>query len=537
MATNLVFKIKEVLSVTMLYLHNGRIFDGETFLPPGEALLIEKNTIFRIGREEELRNLPEFAAAIPLNAQGGTILPAFTDSHVHLASAARHRFGLNCSGTTSREEVLEMIREEARKREPGQWIYGILLNEQNWKNPVLPERKDLDALDIPNPVLLVRICTHIHVANSRGLALGEALDEKGALSQEARSRGILQENEARPVTDALARALRKDPRMNQAFQQLFREFLEAGIGEVHVIGGRSIGLGDELGYYEILHRRGNLPLRIIGYYDDMPNIPVTSGFGNFWVRYGGCKLYLDGSLGGGTAALTEPYADRPGTGTLLYSDTQLTELLQEMGDRRIQPQIHAIGDAAIDQLIRCVRKAKEEGATWPYPVKASHLQVCRPDQVQQLGELEIAGDVQPHQLVSDVHMAPARLGEKRKDWCFPFRSMMDAGVLLVGSSDCPVEPINPLLGIRGALVRQNPESYPREGWNPAEKISLEEALAMYTRNPARLTGRDDKKGSLRQGCRADITVLDKDLSSLKPDELPGVQTRAVLVNGAVRYSA
>ncbi|HPJ27207.1 MAG TPA: amidohydrolase family protein, partial [Synergistaceae bacterium] len=298
----------------------------------------------------------------------------------------------------------------------------------------------------------------------------------------------------------------------------------------------SIGLGDELGYYEILHRQGKLPLRIVGYYDDMPNIPVTSGFGNFWVRYGGCKLYLDGSLGGGTAALTEPYADRPGTGTLLYSDAQLTELLREMGERYLQPQIHAIGDAAIDQLIRCVRKVKQEGVAWPYPVKASHLQVCRPDQVQQLGELEIAGDVQPHQLVSDVHMAPARLGEKRKDWCFPFRSMINAGVLLVGSSDCPVEPIDPLLSIRGALVRQNPEGYPREGWNPAEKISLEEALAMYTRNPARLTGRDDKKGSLRQGYRADITVLDKDLSSLEPDELPGVKTRAVLVNGTVRYS-
>ena len=522
--------------MTMLYLHNGRIFDGESFLPLGYALLLQKNMIFRIGREEELRNLPEFASASSLDAGGGTILPVFADSHVHMASAARHRLGVDCSRATSREEVLEILREEARSCEPEQWIDGVLLDEQNWENPVLPERKDLDALNIPNPVLLVRICTHIHVANSQALARGEALEGAGSIPKEAYSRGILQEDEARPVTEALARALRKDPRMDQAFQELFRKFLEAGIGEVHVIGGRSIGLGDELGYYEVLHRRGDLPLRIVGYYDDIPNIPVTSGFGNFWVRYGGCKLYLDGSLGGGTAALTEPYADRPGKGTLLYSDEKLTELLREMGERSLQPQIHAIGDAAIDQLIRCVRTVKEEGISWPYPVKGSHLQACRPDQVQQLAELGIAGDVQPHQLVSDVHMAPARLGEERKDWCFPFRSMMDAGVLLVGSSDCPVEPINPLLGIRGAMVRQNTQGYPREGWNEAEKISLEQALGMYTSNPARLTGRDHVKGYLRQGYRADITVLDKDLTTLEPEELPGVRVRKVLVNGKVQYS-
>ncbi len=512
----------------MLYLHNGRIFDGETFLPPGEALLIQKNNIFRRGKEEELRALPEYAAATPLDARGGTILPAFTDSHVHLASAARHRLGMDCSRAASQEEILEMIREEARRTEPDQWIYGVLLNEQNWKDPRLLQRADLDALDIPNPVLLVRICTHIHVANSKGLALG---------GMDPTSRGILEESEARPVTDALARSLRRDPRMDSAFQQLFREFLEAGIGEVHVIGGRSIGLGDELGYYEILHRRGGLPLRIVGYYDDLPNIPVTSGFGNFWVRYGGCKLYLDGSLGGGTAALSAPYADRPGTGTLVHSDGELTDLLREMGERQIQPQIHAIGDAAIDQLIRCVRTAREEGFSWPRPVKASHLQVCRPDQVEGLAELGIAGDVQPHQLVSDVHMAPERLGEERKDWCFPFRSMTDAGVLLVGSSDCPVEPINPLLSVRGALTRSNPEGYPREGWNPGEKLSLEEALRMYTSNPAHLTGRPDKKGYLRSGYRADITVLDRDLTVLKPDELLSVKTRTTLVNGEILYSA
>ena len=89
--------------VTMLYLHNGRIFDGETFLPPGEALLIQKNNIFRRGKEEELRTLPEFAAATPLDARGGSILPAFTDSHVHLASTARHRLGMDCSRAASRE--------------------------------------------------------------------------------------------------------------------------------------------------------------------------------------------------------------------------------------------------------------------------------------------------------------------------------------------------------------------------------------------------------------------------------------------------
>jgi predicted amidohydrolase YtcJ len=114
--------------------------------------------------------------------------------------------------------------------------------------------------------------------------------------------------------------------------------------------------------------------------------------------------------------------------------------------------------------------------------------------------------------------------------------MIDAGVLLVGSSDCPVEPINPLLGIRGAMVRQNTEGYPREGWNEAEKISLEEALRMYTSNPARLTGRSHVKGYLRQGYRADITVLDKDLLTLNPEEFPGVTVQAVLVNGKVQYS-
>ncbi len=506
-------------------LRGGKIWTGNPRAPRAEALLWYGSSLEAVGSEEEVRQHPLASKAQVVSLRGETVLPGMTDAHAHLGFYAKQRSALPLDQCSSLDEVKTLIRQRSALVGPDAWICGVRFNDTRWAENRLPTRQDLDSMDIPNPVLLSRVCCHVQVANSRGLLLA-------GFAPDAAPTGILYEGDGDPVVQAVERD-RKPEAYLRCLQEVCQEYTSYGVTSVHTCSAGSYGLGDDLATYQSMLLAGTLPLRIVFYTDDMPPPGFLSGLGNEWVRFGGFKLFLDGSLGGHTAALSAPYADDPSTTGMFNHETRaLIATMREAHRRGFQMEIHAIGDAALDQAIEALGALRDLGpCRAALPHRVNHVMICRPDQLEPLRALGVILDVQPVFVPGEIDMATARLGRERLSWAYPWKTFVDGGFVVTGSSDCPVEMPTPWRGIWGAVCRTDEAGNPAGGWIPEQKLSLDEALTLFTVNPALAVGEGRRRGRLAPGFLADVVVCGEDLFALSPDKLKDVLPRATLVGG------
>jgi predicted amidohydrolase YtcJ len=255
---------------------------------------------------------------------------------------------------------------------------------------------------------------------------------------------------------------------------------------------------------------------------------MSSGFGDDWLAYGGLKIFVDGAYGARTAALRAPFADAGHRGMLIHTDKELLTLVRAAFERDLQVMAHCLGDRALDVLLDQIEKVRALGIQNKWPVKFTHVELCHPDQLARMAAAGGFCDVQARQLVSDAPYLEQIVGPERKQQCFAFRSMIAAGLTLAGSCDAPVESTNPLTGIQAAVLRE-------PTMNPAERITLDEALRMYTINTQRMIRNDHRKGLLMPGYWADIAVFDTDLFAVPVERITDCRVAATVVDGRIRY--
>lgn len=282
--------------------------------------------------------------------------------------------------------------------------------------------------------------------------------------------------------------------------------------------------------------KGVLPIRVIAYHDKLPNLDFRSGYGNRFICYAGLKIFIDGALGGRTAALREPYSDDPSySGQFIRSDRELYGLMKEALLRDIQVQIHMIGDAAIDQAIRVTEKVtKDIGSKPRLPIRFNHVIVSPSDQLEHLLKLNTVLDIQPIQSYTDRLMAPLRLGEKRMRHTYPFRRLYDSGLLITGSSDAPMEDANPWRGIWAAVCRTDEKGRPLNHFKSDEVLTLEEALTIFTKNPYKAIGWEGY-GTITEGAKADFAILDCNPFETGVQSIRKVKAKATYLEGVKTY--
>ncbi|HPC75632.1 MAG: amidohydrolase [Thermovirgaceae bacterium] len=519
----------------------GSLWTGDPRRPRADALVVKGGDIVSVGSYEEVRNAPRPGGVEWIDAGRRTVLPGMTDSHLHLGALVKQGSALSLYEASSREDLLAMVRRKGAELGPGCWVHGVRFDNSRWPDTALPTLEELDDLGLPNPVLLVRVCTHVHVVNSRALQeaglSAEGLSGAGVVRDgRGRFTGALLEGFAGPVIRAMGRDSAGAVR---ALKETMLALASEGITGVHTCSAPSYGLGEDLGAYRALHERGELPVRVRLYSDEPLPGWKSSGEGDEWLCYGGRKFFLDGSLGGRTAAMTFPYEDAPSTrGALNMSDEEFLRQARDEHAAGNQLQVHAIGDAAVDQFIRAMVSL---GDLPPLPSglrhRVVHLQVCRPDQVRDLARLGAVCDVQPAFVPSDIAIAEGRIGRARLGWAYAWKSMLRAGLLLTGSSDAPVEPANPFRGVWAAVNRVDDEGRPAGGWLPSQKLTLDEALALFTVNAARAVGQGGRSGSLRPGSRADLVILDRDIGRTPPGELKDVKPLLTMAGGKITFQA
>jgi len=482
---------------------NARLWGRE-----GDAVVVKKGRIVGLGFEDSLRG--EMVGVKVIDAEGGTVIPLLHDSHAHPQPVLPEVVDLR--GVRSIEGVKKVLRSFKLRYKP-KYIVGRGWDQELLSEGRMPTADDIDEVVRDVPVILVRVCGHVAVVNSRMLKLAE---EAGLLPRYAdfievvdgRATGVIYEG----AIEAFKSLLPKPPDTDviRGLRRLLTSYLRLGVGYVNFV---SVG-GDVA---RLLSRalEGLKPGVRVGIYCSADEV-AKGGLEHFsGVRLCGVKDFSDGSLGGRTAYLSSDYSDAPGVrGVLLLSKGRLGVLWRAVKGLGLQLAIHAIGDEAIKRTISWARELKIPGSY----LRVEHASVTPPEVIESLRSYRPHVVVQPHFLVTDW-WAYSRLGTRVK-FLYAYRSLIDASLPLYGSSDYPVEPINPYLSISAAVTRGMLQRYGVE-----EAITVEEAFEMYFRDPCFGLSR------LRPGGEADLALVDGDLSGVSGYDVSGIRPILVSVSG------
>jgi predicted amidohydrolase YtcJ len=291
----------------------------------------------------------------------------------------------------------------------------------------------------------------------------------------------------------------------------------------------------------MLRDRGELTARIYSTQghgiEGLVSAGIRTGFGDDWIRIGGIKLFADGSMGSGTAAFFEPYADDPATkGLLIQSPEELAKDMREADAAGFQLVVHAIGDRANAIVIDAVEELVRANGLRDRRPRIEHAQVVRESDKARMAKLGIIASIQPSHCIDDMRWAERRIGRNRCAIAYDFRSFVDAGVRVAFGTDWFVEPLDPMIGLYAAVTRQFADGTPPGGWFPEEKITLAQAVEYYTLGSAYAQFAEKDKGSITPGKLADLVVLSQDIFRVEPREI--LQTKPVLtmVGGRVVFA-
>lgn len=440
------------------------------------------SVLVRNGRVHALDERPSGAREIDLG--GRAVVPGFFDSHAHMAQYGMYLDRLDLLEARNMEEALGLIRERIAKGDKGP-VVAVNFDETRWREGMVPTREELDSVSTSVPIVARRICGHLAVANS--LALEHFDRDQEGVHEES---GLLLEGPAldldsifppgeRQPHDALRRAIARGHALG------ITGFCEMTTTS-SVQAFRDLALGGGLKAWVRLYLMTGGP-------------PTLGRCGEPWhPENPGWKHFLDGSLGAHTAALSEPYADAPGTnGELLMEPSRIRSVVEEADRNGTQLAVHAIGDRAVHLLVSELARAP----AGPLPHRVEHLELAQREDLDQMAELGLIASMQPNFAGNWSHpggMNETRLGKGRWERTDAFRDVLDAGVELAFGSDSM--PPSPLYGIASAV------HHPVEG----QRLTVEEAVRAYTIGSAGAAGLDTYTGSLSPGKSADLVVLSSD---------------------------
>jgi hypothetical protein len=440
---------------------------------------------------------------------------------------------LELRNTKSIKELQTRLHEYAERNPEKNWILGGRWDEEKLVEKRYPTRYELDAAVSDRPVFLVRVCGHIAVANSRALQMARITGKTSIHSgraeldpQTGEPNGVLYENALNLVSKTVPKPTSEE--LEETCILACKRAVEAGLTCVHWI----IGSPGEIEAIQKLYSAGRMPLRIylgipISVLEPLTSLGLRTGFGNDMVKIGFVKILVDGSLGGHTAALEKPYSDKPDTcGMMLYNEKQLDQLFMKSHMAGLQIAVHAIGDRAIETVLNSFEKTLKKNPSNNHRHRIEHCSVLNPKLIKKMKKLRLVASVQPHFVPSDPWVVD-RVGQTRARWVYPFKTLMHEGLTLAAGSDCPVEPISPILGLWAAVTRKS---------SPEENLTVGEALRMYTLNAAYASFDENERGTIEVGKLADLTILSADPVSALPDEIKKIKVQMTIVNGNVVYS-
>ncbi len=483
--------------------------------PDADTLLIEGGRISAIGRREEVEPLAGDGAE-RIDLRGQSVLPGFVDAHVHLMHTGLVESGWRIDlGERTRAEAVDALRAAVDARGAAEWIVGYGWDESGWETRRYLTREELDRVAPDNPVLAIRMDGHLLTANSRALEQLPSTAPERLIDRDA---GLLREQ---AVTETVGRIAPDRTAAAEALDAAARLCHRLGVTSVHTMS-RLRNVPD------LMARRAERRLRVticpeVASFAAVESVGIGTGFGDPWLRFGGIKVFADGSIGARNAAVSEPYLTG-GVGELNHTDSELISMIRSAEAAGWQTVIHAIGDRAIEQVLMAHEAVSSDPACRH---RIEHFELPREGQIKRAAKLGMSVCMQPNFLgkwSGSESLYVDRIGVERDRASNPLRRIVDEGLTLAFGSDGM--PISPLYGLHWAV----------NGPYPDQRLSVAEAIERYTAASAWIGFGESDVGKVEPGMLADLVVLDEDPLD-GPDRIHERTVEMTFVGGEVAYLA
>jgi predicted amidohydrolase YtcJ len=523
-----------------LVLRGGRVWAGKG-LTAATAIAVKDGRVAALGTDADVAGLIAAGTRV-VELRGRLVVPGFNDAHVHFLSGGFGLLSVDLRDAKDEQDFAGRLAAHARGLPKGAWILEGNWDHEAWPAKTLPTRQLIDAATPDHPVFVQRLDGHMALANSLALRLAGVTrasrdPEGGTIVRDASGEptGIHKDNAEELVTRAIPEPSRE---MNlRAARAALKEAARVGVTTIQ--DNSSV---DALRTYQDLRARGELTARFYVWryassaLEPLEKAGLRTGLGDDWIRLGALKILSDGSMGSGTAAFFDPYTDDPKTsGLLLYPVPELERLVREADAAGFQLAVHAIGDRANSLVLDAFEKAAAANPPRERRFRIEHAQVVRKQDLARYKRLGVIASIQPSHGIDDMRWAERRIGKERVRDAYNIGSFTAAGIPVAFGTDWFVEPLDPRLGLYAAVARERPEGGPAGGWLPEEKISLEDALDLYTRGSAYAEFAEKEKGTLAPGMLADLVVFAADLFRVPPREILSTPVDLTVAGGRVVF--
>jgi predicted amidohydrolase YtcJ len=498
---------------------NARIWTGNPAQPYAEAMAVSGDTIVAVGSNRKAMKYKADTTII-LDMDGKFITPGFIDSHVHMLQGGLNLTSVQLRGAASPEEFIRRIADFAAKQKSGTWILGGDWDEKDWGR--MPEKGWIDSVTPENPVFVSRLDGHMGLANSLAMKLAgvdrSVKDIKGGAivrNDAGELTGIFKDNAMDLIYNKIPSPSEEET--DNALVAAMNYFAGNGVTSVH-----GVDAGAYLDALERVRNDSGLITRIyamepLSNWNHLEKKLEQDGKGDAWIKIGGVKGFVDGSLGSHTAAFIEPYSDlATDSGLFVNTKEDLYNWVSNADKAGLQVMIHAIGDRAINFLLNTYEQVEKENGERDRRFRIEHAQHIAPSDIKRFASLKVIASMQPYHAIDDGRWAEKYIGPDRIKTTYAFRSLLDSGAKLAFGSDWPVAPATPLDGIYAAVTRRTLDDKNPGGWVPEQKITVEEAMRAYTKDAAYASFDENIKGTLEPGKLADFVVLDQDITSIDP---------------------
>jgi predicted amidohydrolase YtcJ len=532
--------------------NNEQLYFGGTIItvdearPKVEAIAIRNGIIVSTGSYADCRAALGSSPQL-IDLKGSVMLPGFIDTHLHPPVMIFFQMNLDLGGVASLSELQDTMSKHAGGDDTGEWLLGLQFDEMVLHGAKRSIREILDGVCLHRPVAIITRDGHSVLANSKAISTagvsGSTPDPEGGKIEHLPSgelSGVFRETAMSILTQAIP--LPPLESIISAGIRVFERIASYGITSVGMmLQTGSEGIAGDQGVFdlplmEMLLEHIPINLYSLLVVDDITKMAtwkqsaLNQPAGNRDRTIGGIKFWADGAFGSCTAFMDQPFSDFPQrNGFLIHPPEKMYERMAAAHKAGEQIAIHTIGDASTRVCLDLFERLFREFPDINSCHRLEHASQLNEELIADIARLNLVVSTQPLFINSEKEWLPKRLGPERIQWTYPHRALLDAGVVVAGASDAPIEETNVLQAISCCITR--------EGFEPQQAITPEEAIRMFTQDAAFAQNEEAIKGSLCDGKRADLVILDKNPLSVPADQIPYIQVEKTVCGGKIIYCA
>ncbi len=537
-----------------LVIKNAKIVTIDKDNPRAQAIAVKGEKILAVGSNNKIKKYVDEAATQVIDAGGRLLIPGFNDAHIHFLSGGQSLMNLDFRYVHDPQEIAQMVKDKVDQVEPGVLISGRGWEHETFPDQQWPTKEILDAVAPDNPVILSRADGHSVWVNSYVIKMSKITKDtpsppNGTIVKDPETgepTGILKEGASRLIRRTTTHELTPEERQIQtdlALELALEAARKTGVTSISQLNGG----------FELLQRfqdEGRLTLRATvnmglpsagegqeDVWNRLDQLRKDFPSENDWIRFGYLKIFIDGTLGSGTALMFEPFLDDPTTSGLpMMPYDEFERRIIEADSRGFQTGTHAIGDKGNNWVLNAIEKAQQVNGKRDSRHRSEHAQILLLSDIPRFAELAVIASMQPTHCITDKRFAEKRIGLERCEGAYAWQKLLDAGVHIAFGTDWAVEPIDPLEGLYGAVSRKDRAGEEGDGWFADQKLSMEKAIELYTFGAAYAEFMEDRKGKLAEGYLADMVIFNNDLMTIPHDQIMTSKVDYTIVGGKIVFN-